>query len=72
MVAVMAKEEPIVAIAVKETMAKEEPVVAIAVKETMVATKETTFVTKSKSVSHKDMKRLACYHVTGSGSRGDR
>jgi hypothetical protein len=71
----MTKEEPIVAIAVKETMAKEEPVVAIVVKETMVATKETV-VPKSKSVSHKDMKRLgcygACYHVTGYGSRGDR
>jgi hypothetical protein len=71
----MVKEEPIVAIAVKETMAKEEPVVTIVVKETMLATKETV-VPKSKSVSHKDMKRLgcygACYHVTGYGSRGDR
>jgi hypothetical protein len=76
MVAVMAKEEPVVAIVVKETMVKEEPVVTIVVKETMVATKETAVVTKSKSVSHRNMKRLACYeashHVTGYGSRGDR
>ncbi len=36
MVAVMAKEETVVAIVIKETMVKEEPIVAIAVKETMV------------------------------------
>jgi len=35
MVAVMAKEEPVVPVVVKETMAKEEPVVPIVVKETM-------------------------------------
>jgi hypothetical protein len=56
-------------------MAKEEPVVAMVVKEAMVATKETPVMTKSKSVSHKNMKRLAyygaCDHVTGYGSRGD-
>jgi len=69
----MAKEEPMV---IKETMAKEEPVVAIVVKETMVATKETAVVTKSKSVSHRNMKKFACcgacHHVTGYCWRGDR
>jgi hypothetical protein len=90
MVPVMAKEEPVVAIVVKETMAKEKPVVAIAVKEMMakekpvvavketmakekpIVVKETMVVTKSKSVSHRNMKKLACHHVTGYGWRGDR
>jgi len=71
----MAKEETVVAIVIKETMVKEEPIVAIAVKETMVK-KETAVVTKSKSVSHRNMKGLACHgachHVTGYGWRGDR
>jgi hypothetical protein len=76
MVAVMAKEEPVVAVVIKETMVKEEPVIAVVIKETMVATKETAVVTKSKSVSHRNMKGLACHgachHVTGYGWRGDR
>jgi len=51
-------------------------VAVMAKEESILATKETAVVAKSKSVSHRNMTKLACYgachHVTGYRWRGDR